>query len=292
MCFFAPSNDIFPMQTVASTAFAKNTNPTVRLVFFSAFAAAVKVGLSLPPPMPAPTEDPSPQPLLRSSCLCPLILTELCEICFCKLSPLLLFSSTQTLTHREQFLYTTHSKNIFLNSLSWLLTTILKGNLANPNAKQQQWWVATPSMTSVGYTCDLFCFLSWCHNTSSLERGWYWVMEDDKIRGAPASQHPCRRDPCSAGGWAVSIPTCLSCSLSRADLGTTTPPFIICFQIPVHSVPSSTPSTPSVCHLPGIFSLLSTLHSHSSPTHSVNKSGESRAGVEGELAGEEKGFYR
>lgn len=36
MCFFAPSNDIFPMKTVASTAFAvfvKNTNPTLWFSF-------------------------------------------------------------------------------------------------------------------------------------------------------------------------------------------------------------------------------------------------------------------
>lgn len=75
MCFLAPSNDIFPMKTVASTAFAvlvkKNKSHT--LVFFSAFSEIVEVGLfsPFPPLILAPREDASLQPPLRSPCLCP-----------------------------------------------------------------------------------------------------------------------------------------------------------------------------------------------------------------------------
>lgn len=56
------------------------------------------------------------------------------------------------------------------------------------------------------------------------------------------------------------------------------PFFIIYSQIPIQS----TPSTPLVCHLPGIFFplLLFTLHSHSSPTHSTNKRGRAHRGGE------------
>lgn len=87
MCFFAPSNDIFPMQTVASTAFAgfvTNTNPTCGLVFFLTFSVRAERGpfSPLPPPVPAPREDVSLQPLLVSSHLSPPTPTELCQICF------------------------------------------------------------------------------------------------------------------------------------------------------------------------------------------------------------------
>lgn len=244
-----------------------------------------EVGLfsPLPPPVPAPREDASTQPPLRSSCLCPPTPAELCQTSICKLSPPLSFNWTETLTHRTISLYH-RQQEYFPNSpslLSWLFALTLKGNLLNPKAKQQQCWAASPSVTSAWYTCDLFCFLSWCHNSSSLRAMLVLSHRRWQNKGCPRPTTPmqersllCRRMHCFHPRSPVLL-------FVQSRFRNYNPFFINGFQIPIQSIPFFTPSTPLVCHSPGIFSLLlATLHSHSSPTHSTNKRGRARRGRE------------
>lgn len=143
-------------------------------------------------------------------------------------------------------------------------------------------------MPSAWYTCDLFCCPSWCHNSSSLGAVLALTHGRWQNKGCPHPATPMQETVLPCRGMCHS-PTCKRhihpylpvLLFVQSRFRNYNPFFIICFQIPIHSIPFFTPSTPLACHLPGIFPLLlSTLHSHSSPTHSTNKRGRARWGRE------------
>lgn len=141
-------------------------------------------------------------------------------------------------------------------------------------------WGASSS-TSAWCSCDLFCFLSWCHNSSLL-----WVVLALSHRRWQNKGCPCHTT--SKQDWsllcrrcAISTPILLFCSLSRADLGT-------------NNLLPNTSSLHSLFHSLHTFSLsfawiffpFSSLHftpTAHPPTQQIRG---------GELTGEEKGFYR
>lgn len=105
MCFFAPSNDIFPMQTVASTAFAvfvkKHKSYTCTGFLYNPLSNGGGGPFLSSPSTCTGTEGRRFLPASTQASLpVPPTPTALCETSFCKLSPSLLFNCP--LYHRRQ----------------------------------------------------------------------------------------------------------------------------------------------------------------------------------------------